>query len=1786
MAELKIDFSIDASQAAAAVKKLSADVTKLGDLLKSGKDVRVETGNADKSINALSAAYKNTKSEVSGLVDAQKQALAALAASGKTGTAEYNSLLAALKKNNDELQKIEATAKDVDKALGATSSASTLGERFASLNQTLSGFKQAADALNGLTAGFQQLDTATARIKTLGGAAKELAPEFRNVALELANTLPLAAEDIQKATYDALSAGIAPTKEAITDFITASGKLATGGAETIGNSVNILSSVLNAYGEEASKASEYSDILFTTVNLGKTSIPELTSTLSNVVPTAAAAGVSLKNVGASLSVLTANGVPTAQSTTKLNQLLIELQKPATNLAPILKKAGVSIESLKNEDLPANLGKIQKALKEAGVTATQAFSSSEAGAAFNVLTKDLSKFQGTLDSFNVSAGTTESAYQDMAGTIENQSKLMESRLGALKVRVVDSLGSFGTGAIVATKQLTSLQSEITTFASLKAIVPEGAFGSIATKAKEAGSKSAEFLKTAFEKVPLDGLKTKISDALTKLNIDPAKFSGQFGKLGETAAKALSGGLSSIGAVAFNPITLGIAAAAGALSLFFTQTEAGKKSFEQIKKVASEAFATLGKALEPLGKAFGEIFGSLASSSGGLLTALTPLLEFLGKGLAQAAQGLGAVLVAVFTGAAKAITFISSGITAVISGFQAFFTAISPVTTQIGLLVSEVGKFIAAFVSGAFNNVVGIFSAIGGAVSKVASQLGKFISETIKPVGEAFSSIGKAISGFITTLFGTSAATAQVSTNTAAIGAAAEGAAKSVLTFQQVIKFLTSSITNVRAALNGISGVLTTVGAAFAQFLEGVKTLDLSKITGAFTDLGSNVQKSFTNKWNETWNEANKTTEKATEQIKKEIDTKTKDAAELAKSNLSQPIALKLDIKKLAEDFSALQTSLQNIAETGIKGLTQNTLQVAETKEKVSALNRQLASETNADKKAALQAQLKEQKAQLAQRAAFEAEERKKAREASKEAFKNETALANEKNRTDRASILKVEKDRKNASLSILAQELEANRILETDERKRRESELADKFRIEKEKLKAELSFGDQSAAARANVNKQIIEKEKQFLNEKRKLQIEFLKQDIDNALKTAELQQKADIAALQTRLQRVITQDIQGAEERQAINKQLIEKQNAAEEQAYLNGIPQFVAALTKKKEAVSRLDGETKEKALAEIEKFQKETLAAFSSVTIDADGITVDIPIAKRLEKIKNILGLDDAAAKLALQNFDSLQNKIAREAAAKAVESQREIEAARIQTSLNFAKRDFDLRMLELERQRDRELDIAGANSALIAQAEQKFAIAALEAQGKFKIDQAESIAAREQQARLNELQKAFALEISAFEQAEKLKTEKQLQAEAIRRQIAAGGLAPEIQERAQAVLDGLNAEIATFQQNEALKLDIEREFAGKRIALLQQQMKERAGVIRLGAEQERSIYETVFSGFSSIADSFNASRNDFEAQKAALRRQKEEELRVFGATGKERLEIIKKFKQQEKEIDRKFSGGAAALALLKESTSNILSEFAAKSQSAFAQASANAKSFADLGSEAFLNLGTAAVATFGQIVVSGGDVGKALGKVAFDALQALVPILIAQITGISLAQPDSVATFGASAVARVAALTALLQGAISVARAALGFKKGGYTGDGNPNAEAGVVHKGEWVSTYETTKRERKILEFLHKGGTSNEYFERVYLPEILKKQNAAVSLQTIVAQPHFALEKLQNVTSNDIANAIAQQTRALDNRLANVESAMHRTARQFQHRSEITAHVQFDDNKYMKNIHVRQKRSALG
>ena len=420
------------------------------------------------TLDGFSKDVDGAKVKVFEFLKSQRQVRDDLKASGKEGTAEYAKVAKAIDNAEKELKELSKATTTVGDATNKIS----LADKFASVGLATQGIESFASGLSQLAEPYLQLDFATQQIKTLGGEATQNAEKFKAASLTMANSIGIDAQAIQGATYDALSAGIDASEQSISAFMEASGKLAVGGNVAIGDTVNLLSSMLNSYGASANQTKEYSDILFQTVNLGKISVGEMVSSMSHVVPTASAMGYSLKDVGVALAILTSNGVPAAQATTKLNQLLVEMQKPGANLSGILANAGLSAASLgaqiKSGDVVGALGSMKSAFEAAGVSATQAFSSTEASAAFNVLTKDIDALTSTTEAFNNSTGTTEAAFKEMEGSITNRAAALKRNIETTFMQIADSSGVFGTIAVTfaqSTSQIAPMLSSITQMQTL-------------------------------------------------------------------------------------------------------------------------------------------------------------------------------------------------------------------------------------------------------------------------------------------------------------------------------------------------------------------------------------------------------------------------------------------------------------------------------------------------------------------------------------------------------------------------------------------------------------------------------------------------------------------------------------------------------------------------------------------------------------------------------------------------------------------------------------------------------------------------------------------------------------------------------------------------------------------------------------------------------------------------------------------------------------------------------------------------------------------------------------------------------------------------------------------------------------------------------------------------------------------------------------------------------------------------------------------------------------------------
>lgn len=285
---------------------------------------------------------------------------------------------------------------------------------------------------SGFQKGMQEVFT------LLPGASADAMGEMEDDVLEFSKQAGVLPEETIPSLYSALSAGV--PKDNVFDFMETANKAALGGVTNLETAVDGISGVVNAYGDDVIDADTASDVMFSTVRLGKTTFEELSGSLGDVTPLAGALGISFEEVGAAMAASTAITGNTAKSTTGLKGLLSELGKEGT-------VAGKAFEDIAGESFPdfiASGGDLQGALglmaehaDDTGGSLVDMFGSVEAGQSALQLTGS-DAFNDNLAEMQGSAGATQAAFEGMDQGLSRSWDRIKSQASVALVGIGEAL----------------------------------------------------------------------------------------------------------------------------------------------------------------------------------------------------------------------------------------------------------------------------------------------------------------------------------------------------------------------------------------------------------------------------------------------------------------------------------------------------------------------------------------------------------------------------------------------------------------------------------------------------------------------------------------------------------------------------------------------------------------------------------------------------------------------------------------------------------------------------------------------------------------------------------------------------------------------------------------------------------------------------------------------------------------------------------------------------------------------------------------------------------------------------------------------------------------------------------------------------------------------------------------------------------------------------------------------------------------------------------------------------
>lgn len=431
------------------------------------------------SVDQTSEEYKQAKAETENLQNAlAKHQIRLESATGaiskysiqlNRAEVDLHTLADKQEENNRLLNEAKASAD------GCATSIDQYGDTVREASDSMAGAGSAVEALAGqmVATGLQQkVEDLAAAMMDASEAAQEYELSIAQVTtiadsnvlsksaasseiLKLSTDLRKDATEVAEAAYSALSAGVDTAN--VLNFTAQASQLATAGFTDTATSVDVLTTIMNAYKMEADQTEKVASTLVKTQDLGKITVDQLAKQIGRVIPSAAAYGVNLDNIATAYAHMTASGISAENSTTYLTTMLDELSNSGKDVASILEEeTGKSFAELmaSGKSLGDVLDILGQSVDGDKVKFSNLWGSATAGkAAISLLNTGAEQFNLTLNEMANSSGTVAANYKKMTDVSDYASqrltvanKNLSIIIGGQLNPVLDKLRNAGAGIL--------------------------------------------------------------------------------------------------------------------------------------------------------------------------------------------------------------------------------------------------------------------------------------------------------------------------------------------------------------------------------------------------------------------------------------------------------------------------------------------------------------------------------------------------------------------------------------------------------------------------------------------------------------------------------------------------------------------------------------------------------------------------------------------------------------------------------------------------------------------------------------------------------------------------------------------------------------------------------------------------------------------------------------------------------------------------------------------------------------------------------------------------------------------------------------------------------------------------------------------------------------------------------------------------------------------------------------------------------------------------------------------
>jgi TP901 family phage tail tape measure protein len=200
-----------------------------------------------------------------------------------------------------------------------------------------------------------------ARVKAVSGATETQFRSLQRQAIDLGAKTKFSAGQAAAAMYELSSAGfsVKETQKALPGVLS----LAAASSIELADAAEISSNALRGFGLNADQSGHVADVMAEAVNRSSLEMQDLQYSLKYVAPVAKAAGISLEEITAAISLMADSGIKGEQAGTTMRGGLVRLIKPTKEVGEGLKALGLNSSSLTGPNGLKPLGEIVGVLRE-------------------------------------------------------------------------------------------------------------------------------------------------------------------------------------------------------------------------------------------------------------------------------------------------------------------------------------------------------------------------------------------------------------------------------------------------------------------------------------------------------------------------------------------------------------------------------------------------------------------------------------------------------------------------------------------------------------------------------------------------------------------------------------------------------------------------------------------------------------------------------------------------------------------------------------------------------------------------------------------------------------------------------------------------------------------------------------------------------------------------------------------------------------------------------------------------------------------------------------------------------------------------------------------------------------------------------------------------------------------------------------------------------------------------------------------------------------------------------